>query len=126
MTEIDWIDWGTLLLYIIAVGCATYVILAHAGIYIKQFKVGHVYLFIMAMFFFLVSYDTKMLVAVWMRSSDVFGYRTYDLERVQRVFWMVSQIGTTSALVIMAWLTKRKAFNLRLRWIEKIHDKGDE
>jgi len=122
---IDWIDWGTLILYTIALGCATYVIAAHIGYYIKQFKMGHAYLFVMAMFFFLVSYDIKMLVAVWMRASEVFGMRTYDLERVQRVVWMISQIGTSSALIILAWLSRRKAFNLRLRWIEKLHEKDD-
>jgi len=126
MIEIDWIDWSTLALYIVAVWCATYVIVAHIGDYIKQIKIGHAYWFIMAMFFFLSAYDVKMLVAVWMRSSEVFGYRTLDIERVQRVMWMVSQIGTTSALVIMAWLTKINTFNLRLRWLERRYDKKGE
>jgi len=112
---IDWRDWVLLLLYMVSVGCATYVLIAHRKYFAERFRVGVVSAFMLAMLFFLIAYDIKMLVAVWMRSSEVFGYRTPDLYTFQRDLWLFAQIGTAAGLALLAWLTYRNRFDL---WID--------
>jgi len=121
---IDWRDWILLVLYMVSVGCATYVLIAHRKYFAERFRVGVVSAFMLAMLFFLVAYDIKMVVAVWMRSSEVFGYRTPDLHNLQRDLWLLAQIGTATGLVILALLTRKSKFDLYLDLRRR--DKGED
>lgn len=122
---IDWIDWSLLVLYTAAVWCATYVLIAHRSYFAERFKVGVVSAFMLAMLFFLVAYDLKMLIAVWMRSSEVFGYRTEAVQDLQRGLWLLAQLGTTTGLAILAVLTYTRRYDL---WfvLKKYDKKGEE
>jgi len=121
---IDWIDWMLLILYAVAVSCVTYVLVAHRNYFKERFRVGVVSAFMLAMLFFLLAYDFKMVMAVWMRSSAVFGYRTPVIADVQRISWLISQIGTTAGIFILAVLTYKRRYDL---WIQlKKNDRKGE
>jgi hypothetical protein len=108
---IEIIDALLLLLYVLTVSCALYVLLAHRRYFVDRFRKGVVSAFMLAMLFFLSAYTVKMAVAVWIRSSQVFGYRTPLIETLQLFAWLLAHLGTTTGLVILAILTYTKTYD---------------
>jgi uncharacterized membrane protein YqaE (UPF0057 family) len=125
---IEIIDALLLLLYVLTVSCALYVLLAHRRYFVDRFRKGVVSAFMLAMLFFLSAYTVKMVVAVWIRSSQVFEYRTPLIETLQLFAWLLAHLGTTTGLVILAVLTYRKRFDLYfyLRKIDKFEKRTDD
>ena len=125
MTMFDWIDWSLLVLYTVAILGATYVLIAHRQYYAERFKLGVVNAFMLAVLFFLLAYDFKMAIAVWMRSSEVFGYRTPELHALQRILWLLAQVGTATGLVILSWITYRDRYDAWLD-LRRPNKKGED
>jgi hypothetical protein len=118
------VDLILLVLYAASMGSAIYILAAHHTYFKERFKLGVVNLFMLAMLFFLSAYMIKMGVAVWIRASQVFGFRTPDVETSQMLAWMIAQIGTTFGLVSLAVLTYKKRFDLWV-YLRKNDRKGE-
>lgn len=125
---LDWIDFALLAVYTVTVGCATYVLAAHRKYFHERFRKGVVSAFMLSMLFFLAAYDAKMLVAVWIRASEAFGFRTPSMERAQRLTWLIVTGGTMVGLVLLAYQTYTRKYDLwiRLRRRDRENEKGDD
>lgn len=121
---LDWIDYALLAVYMVTVGSATYILAAHRKYFHERFRKGVVSVFMLSMLFFLVAYDAKMLTAVWFRASVVFGWQTPRIEIVQRLIWLIVTGGTMIGLLLIAYQTYTKKYDLwiRLRSREKRED----
>ncbi|MFD2329103.1 hypothetical protein ACFSR7_07565 [Cohnella sp. GCM10020058] len=121
---LDWIDYALLAVYTVTVGSATYVLAAHRKYFHERFRKGIVSAFMLSMLFFLAAYDAKMLVAVWIRASMAFGWQTFGMERAQRFSWLIVTGGTMIGLLLLAYQTYTKKYDLwiRLRRWDKKED----
>ncbi|WP_217595316.1 hypothetical protein [Cohnella sp. GbtcB17] len=121
---LDWIDYALLAVYMVTVGSATYILAAHRKYFHERFRKGVVSVFMLSMLFFLAAYDAKMLTAVWFRASVVFGWQTQSIEVVQRLIWLIVTGGTMIGLLLIAYQTYTKKYDLwiRLRSREKKED----
>ncbi|WP_426447535.1 hypothetical protein ACP26L_25505 [Paenibacillus sp. S-38] len=122
---IEFIDMMLLLLYTVTLSSSIYIISAHRKYFLERFKKGVVSAFLLAMLFFLSAYTVKMLVAVWIRASEVFGFRNPDIEEWQLLAWLLAQVGTTAGLVILAVMTYKNKFDLFI-CLRKIDKKGEQ
>lgn len=122
---IEFIDMMLLLLYTVTISSSIYIISAHRKYFLDRFKKGVVSAFLLAMLFFLSAYTVKMLVAVWIRASEVLGFRTPDIEAWQLLAWLLAQVGTTGGLVILAVMTFKKRFDLFI-YLRKMDKKGEQ
>ncbi|CDN41474.1 hypothetical protein [Paenibacillus sp. P22] len=62
----------------------------------------------------MAAYDIKMLVAIWIRASQVFGFRTPGVELAQLLCWLIATSGTAVGLLLLAYQTKTKKYDLYL------------
>ncbi|KKC49544.1 hypothetical protein VE23_24920 [Paenibacillus sp. D9] len=108
------IDVALLIVYAVIITTATYIIAAHRKYFHERFRTGVVSAFMLAMLFFLAAYDVKMVVAIWIRASEVFGFRTHEVQFLQLLSWLIATSGTAVGLLLLAYQTKTKKYDLYL------------
>ncbi|MEK4452284.1 MULTISPECIES: hypothetical protein [unclassified Paenibacillus] len=121
----EFIDALLLLLYIIAIVTAIYILFKHRSYFHERFQKGVVSVFMLAMLFFLGAYTFKMLIALLIRASAVFGFSSPELSEWLLQGWTIAQIGTTGGLISLAWLTRSGRYDQFVQ-LRKIDKKGDD
>ncbi|OME62309.1 hypothetical protein BSK59_02225 [Paenibacillus odorifer] len=119
------IDVLLLLLYVIAIVTAVYILFKHRSYFHDRFQKGVVSVFMLAMLFFLGAYTFKMLIALLIRASAVFGFSSPELSEWLLQGWTIAQIGTTGGLISLAWLTHSGRYDQFVQ-LRKIDKKGDD
>lgn len=114
MENMGVIDLILLPLYVITIGAALYIIHAHKAYFNERFKVGVVSIFMLAMLFFLIAYTFKMFIVLLMRAAAAFGFGSQELDLWLLYGWTLAQLGTTTGLISLAWLTWQKRYDLFL------------
>ncbi|QJC52773.1 hypothetical protein HGI30_15170 [Paenibacillus albicereus] len=120
------IDIALLIVYAVTIGTATYILAAHRKYFHERFRSGVVSAFMLAMLFFLTAYDIKMLVAIWIRASEVFGFRTPEMRTAQLLSWLIATISTAAGLLLLAYQTKTKKYDLYLFLRRMGRDRKDD
>ncbi|MDH6427289.1 MULTISPECIES: hypothetical protein [unclassified Paenibacillus] len=122
------IDVLLLLLYVIAIGSAIYILFKHRSYFHERFQKGVVSVFMLAMLFFLGAYTFKMLIALLIRASVVFGFSSPELSEWLLQGWTIAQIGTTGGLISLAWLTHSGRYDqfVQLRRLDKRIESKDK
>lgn len=72
----------------------------------------------------MTAYDIKMLVAIWIRTNEVFGFRTPEMRTAKLLSWLIATIGTAADLLLLAYQTKTKKYDLYL-FLRRIARKDD-
>ncbi|KAA9003998.1 hypothetical protein F4V43_11350 [Paenibacillus spiritus] len=99
------IDVLLLVLYGVSIGCALYIIHRHRTYFHERFRKGVVSVFMLAMLFFLTAYVFKLCVVLLIRIAMMAGAMNAEMERLLTLGWTLAQIGTTTGLIALAWLT---------------------
>ncbi|CAI6086712.1 hypothetical protein [Cohnella sp. JJ-181] len=123
---LDWIDYALLAVYTVTVGCATYVLAAHRKYFHERFRKGVVSAFMLSMLFFLAAYDFKMITAVWIRASVAFGWQTPRMDAAQRLTWLIVTGGTMVGLLLLAYQTYTRKYDLWIRLRRRDSEREDD
>ncbi|MNO34245.1 hypothetical protein D3C76_242760 [compost metagenome] len=124
----EFIDVLLLLLYVIAIVMAVYIFFKHRSYFHERFQKGVVSVFMLTMLFFLGAYTFKVLIALLIRMSAVFGFASPELSEWLLQGWTIAQIGTTGGLISLAWLTHSGRYDqfVQLRRLDKRIESKDK
>ncbi|MBW7454659.1 hypothetical protein ACFOLF_11955 [Paenibacillus sepulcri] len=118
------IDWTLFLLYAFSTISASFILISQIPYFKERIKSGIVSAFLLAMLFFLSAYTLSMGITLWISLSELLGFISLKLEKIQRLAWLTAQSAAALGLFLLSIQTYKKRYDAFVHFKKKPKSKG--